>query len=269
MAVRSVTPVPIRKTKRGSRPPIGVLAALLVLAAAAAWAILRGKDGGDASGPLRADFETVWRWSDGAYAGGADEAAWSFRWDGSAGLKTANAFASALGFKLNGRLDAGGAPVDVVASDYPDYKLTLWVRSRPAKDGARPEAPLYDIVLLLDAARQADRGVIGAGIARVDKAMLDASGLQLRGGLTVRGRPAAEGAGARVAEAAEAKETEAYEDENTSSLTYFSGALGSRVLSGSKPVNLQIAESRGASGTGPELIIGVPLITGDYTMQAK
>ncbi|MBO7746933.1 YwmB family TATA-box binding protein [Paenibacillus sp. MWE-103] len=269
MAEGSMTPVPIRKTKRGRRPQIGVLAALLVLAAAAAWAILRGNgDDGASAGPLRADFETVWRWSDAAYAGGAGGAAWSFRWDGAADLKAANDFASALGFKLSGRLNADGGPVDVVASD-PDYKLTLWVRSQPAKDGARQGDPRYDVVLLLDAAGQAERSVIGAGIARVEKAMRAASDLELRGGFTVKGRPAAEGAGARVAKAAEAEETEAYDDGNTSSLTYYSGALGSRVLSGSKPVNLQIAESRGTPRTGAELIIGVPLITGDYTMQAK
>ncbi|NBD27716.1 YwmB family TATA-box binding protein [Paenibacillus glycinis] len=270
MADQSPALIPIRKTKRGRAPLAGVLAALLILVAAIVWTLRNGKDdpAADRSRPLRADFETIWGWSDAEYAGGASGAEWSFRWDGTASPKAAKSFAAGLGFYLGDRLAEGTEPIDVVASD-PAYKMTLWIHSRPRADGEQAENPaFYDIVLLLDAAKNEQRQTLADAIGKVERHVAE-SDLKLRGGFTVKGTAAREGARARVAKAASAGEAEAYDDGHTSSLTYYSAALGSKVQSASKAVNLQIAETSAAAGKGSELIIGVPLITGDYTMQDK
>ena len=177
-------------------------------------------------------------------------------------------FAAGLGFELGDRLADGTKPVDVVASD-PAYKMTLWIHSRPPADGDQAESPaLYDIVLLLDAAKNEERQTLADAIGTVERHVAETD-LELRGGFTVKGTAEREGARDRIAKAASAGEAEAYDDGHTSSLTYYSAALGSKVQSASKAVNLQIAETSSAAGKGPELIIGVPLITGDYTMQDK
>lgn len=278
MVRQSLEFTPIRKMKRNRFPYAGIVAALLILACAVAWAAFKGRGGHeDAIRPLQADFESVWSWSDAEFAGGAQRAEWTFRWDGTAGLKDAESLAADLGFNLNGKLNGGSGTVDVVASD-PAYKLTLWVHSRQSQGtgsasdrgavGGKATKPLYDIVLLLNAAEHAEKQTMADAIAKVEKNVAE-TGVDLRGGLTVKGTATAEGAGARIVKAASAKETEAYDDGHTSSLTYYTPRLGSRAASGAKTVNLQVAESVSTAGKTPELIVGVPLITGDYSLQDK
>ena len=229
MANQSPALTPIRKTKRVSVPLAGVLAAVLILVAAVVWTLRNGKDdpASDRSQPLRADFETVWNWSDAEYAGGAADAEWSFRWDGTASPKAAKSFAAGLGFELGDRLADGTKPVDVVASD-PAYKMTLWIHSRPPADGDQAESPaLYDIVLLLDAAKNEERQTLADAIGTVERHVAETD-LELRGGFTVKGTAEREGARDRIAKAASAGEAEAYDDGHTSSLTYYSAALGAR-----------------------------------------
>ncbi|QHW33146.1 hypothetical protein GZH47_21730 [Paenibacillus rhizovicinus] len=284
MAEKSLELTPIRSMKRKRFPQAGIFAALLILIGAVVWAVASGKNGqhsdSGALRPLSSDFESVWSWSDSEFAGGARSAQWTFRWDGAVSLQAAKAFAAGLGFHLSGQL-SDSSPIDVVASDAA-YKMTLWLHSRQASEdetgdntdtgtdasGLTAEKPLYDIVLLMNASEDAEKQAMSTAIKQVEESIAHA-GLPLRGGLTVKGNAAGDGAGARVAKAASAKETETYDDGHTSSLTYFSDKLASKVQSGEKTVNLQIAESVSGTGKVPELIIGVPLITGDYAMQEK
>lgn len=291
--------IPIRSMKRKRFPQAGVFAALLILAGAIVWAVANGRGGQGAEPyhPLRADLEAVWTWSDPEFAGGAQLAQWTFRWDGSARLEEAKRLASGLGIPLSGPLSEGSGSIDVVASDS-TYKLTLWIHSQQAAEqaadtdadgktgeaagkdtnkvadkdtnlsSAQAENALYDVVLLLDAPDHADKQAILSEVGSVEKA-IEHEEIELRGGFTVKGTAAGDGAGAQIAKIASAKEAEAYKDGSTSSLTYFSDKLGSKVQSGEQPVNLQIAESVPKAGEAPELVIGVPLITGDYARQQE
>ncbi|MBM7569124.1 YwmB family TATA-box binding protein [Paenibacillus sacheonensis] len=273
MSLKSLEPVPIRKTKHKRFPQLGIVAALVILIAAIVWALTAGRNGGGTGEqrPLKADFETVWAWADAEYAGGSQSAEWAFRWDGAAGVKAVRALAADLGFNLSGKLAEGGGTIDVVASN-PEYEMTLWIRSRQPSGAiadpteAAKDKELYDIVLLLNAAEHSRKQAVANAIAKVEDEV-SRTGLDLRGGMTVKGLSTGEGAGSRIVKAAGASETEAYDDGHTSSLTYFSAKLGSKVQSGSNSVNLQIAESSSGTGGAPQLIVGVPLITGDYALQ--
>jgi hypothetical protein len=68
-------------------------------------------------------------------------------------------------------------------------------------------------------------------------------------------------------ETAAAKRVEGYDDGRTSSITYYTLKLGTQADSGGRKVNLQIAVTRPDAGADAELVLGVPLITGDYSVQ--
>ncbi|RAP76966.1 YwmB family TATA-box binding protein [Paenibacillus montanisoli] len=252
----------LRRQKR--TPNWGIIIAALILLAAGCWTVYAGKtkSSNTAAGErLLHDFEAVYAWSGSEYIGGAEGAHWSFRWDGRADRKEAEQLAASLGFTLSSGLDED-EPVDIMAANDAE-RMKLWIHSRsdafdPA--GAKP----YELILLLDLGAGSARSEMEEALGRIGRAAED---LDIRAGFTVRGAPIREGGAARLAEAASAQEVEAYDDGHTQSLTYFSKLLQSSVQSGDAKVNLQLAESAGAGGESSELIIGVPLITGDYTLQ--
>ncbi|SDW48852.1 YwmB family TATA-box binding protein [Paenibacillus sp. CF384] len=251
----------LRRPKR--TPKWGVLTALLVLLAAGLWGAYYANDKeAPTSGRerLRHDFEQVWAWSGGEFEGGAEQAHWTFRWDSSSDRKGAERLAASLGFQLAASLD-GNEPVDVMASNEAGH-MKLWIHTKPGIDESSADKP-YELVLLLDAAVGTSRTSMDEMIGNVEQS---AEGLDIQGGFTVRGIPIREGGAARIAATAAAKEMESYNDGHTESITYYSEALQSSVRSGSAKVNLQLAESSASAGEEGELIVGVPLITGDYSL---
>ncbi|WP_219838754.1 YwmB family TATA-box binding protein [Paenibacillus sp. R14(2021)] len=257
--------VPIRKMKRSRGPVFSLIAALLVLTAAVIWTLQhrdnRTRQSGDE--PLRHDFDTVWSWGQSAFKGGSEEARWSFRWDGTTSLKAAKLFAERLGFTLSS--NAGSKPVDIMAAN-PAHKMTLWLHPQQAADGTSTSD--YELVLLFDAVQPAEQSSIRASLGSIEAAR-NAARIQLQGGFSVKGTSASADAASRIVRLASAREMESYDDGHTSSLTYYTPDLELEVQSGSSSVNLQIAVSHASKNQAEELIFGVPLITGDYTVQDK
>ncbi|REE87499.1 TATA-box binding protein [Paenibacillus taihuensis] len=252
-----------RRQSRG-----GMLAVVIFLLILVGFTVWHNRNIPASSGTTLAlshDFEQVWQWSSDSYAGGAEGAHWSFRWDGGGKAEGIEQLAASLGFALPSSLD-GDAPVDITATNDAD-RLKLWVRSKPAGqlDGDSSNSP-YELVLLLDTVRGTGNKEISEEVEKVEHAAIDA-GLLVQGGFTVRGEMVQADAPDRLAAIAKAKEIEAYDDSHTSSLTYYSESLKSGVQSGAEKVNLQIANALTTGTTARELIIGVPLITGDYTEQ--
>ncbi|AZN43172.1 YwmB family TATA-box binding protein [Paenibacillus albus] len=245
----------------------GILAVVLLLLSLVTWTLWHNRhvpvtSSGDLA--VSHDFEQVWKWSNTSYVGGAGMAHWSFRWDGGAKAEGIERLAAALGFTLATGLN-GDAPVDITATNDTD-RLKLWVRSKPVGQlGDTADKP-YELVLLLDTVRGTDDKKIADEVKKVENAAI-AAGLLLQGGFTVRGEMVQANAPDRIAAAAGAAELEAYDDSHTSSLTYYSESLQSGVQSGAAKVNLQIAGALTTGQAARELIIGVPLITGDYTEQ--
>ncbi|SEO90304.1 YwmB family TATA-box binding protein [Paenibacillus sp. OV219] len=251
-----------------SRQPKGgmlaVVVLLLILVTRTLWHNRNLPATSSAEFAVSHDFEQVWKWSSTTYVGGAEKAHWSFRWDGGAKADGIERLAEALGFTLSTGLD-GDAPVDITATNDAD-RLKLWVRSKPAGQLGDSSKMPYELVLLLDTARGSDSKSIADEVHKVENAAI-AAGLLLQGGFTVRGEMVQADAPDRIAAAAGATEVEAYDDSHTSSLTYYSKSLQSGVQSGATKVNLQIAGALTTGEAARELIIGVPLITGDYTEQ--
>ncbi|MFB9324891.1 YwmB family TATA-box binding protein [Paenibacillus aurantiacus] len=266
---------------RGLGTAAGVLLALAVLVAAAGWAIWNKQSaGGTATGEKAAimrDFREVWTWSDASFRDGSASAAWSFRFDGRWTKNQAQWVAEELGIET------------VVAEDNHTYsgvststgpiprKTTLWYRIA-ATDEQRGEtagglatdadgAEEADMVLLLEFGTGVELASIGNAVEELETKMKK-EGLAYRSGFVGRGvrNDRADDAAGAIALRAEAARKESYDDGHTASITYYTSKLNSAVDSGGKRVNLQIAHSRSRDAK-PELIVGVPLITGDYTAE--
>ncbi|MBP3965923.1 YwmB family TATA-box binding protein [Paenibacillus lignilyticus] len=255
----------LRRPKR--TPKWGVLTALLVLLAAGLWSAnyANNKETPITTGErLRHDLEAVWKWSGSEYKGGMEQANWTFRWDSDSDRKQAEHIAASLGFTLSASMD-GSEPVDIMASASNEAgHMKLWIHSKPSQEEQSGDKP-FELVLLLNTDPGTSRTAMTEMIDEVERAT-EGLDLVIHGGFTVRGIPVREGGAARIAALAAAKEMESYNDGHTESITYFSEALQSSVLSGSAKVNLQLAESSAAAGESGELIVGVPLITGDYSL---
>ncbi|WP_274649168.1 YwmB family TATA-box binding protein [Paenibacillus humicola] len=262
---------------RSARPSgrFGVLAAITVLLAAGCWTVWReqaAKREEAAAKPAHVsvigDFDAVWSWSGPSFAGGADGAKWTIRWDEAAAwsLEDARKLAGLLGIVLaeqsGGPLTGGGGgAVYTGRKTAGGMELTIWLQA-----AAGESASAADAVVLLQPPAGTKAALIHNYAGRVEEAAAEA-GLSLNGSFAVRGKPAGRDAAARIADAAGAERRESYDDGHTRSVTYYSPKLKTGVTSAGKPVNLQIAESGAAGGGEAELIVGVPLITGDYTVQ--
>ncbi|WP_308636038.1 YwmB family TATA-box binding protein [Paenibacillus silvisoli] len=254
----------IRRQKRTPKPGISI--AVLILLAVMSWSVYASKTN-DSTKPATADesllhdVETVYKWSGSEYRGGAEGARWSFRWDGRSDREAAEELAASLGFTLSSEL-VESEPVDIMAENE-TARMKLWIQSRPQAYDSDENKP-FELVLLLDMDAGADQTAIAEALKPVNQATKP---LDMQAGFTVRGEPIRTGSVERLEDAASAQEVEAYDDGHTKSLTYSSKLLRTSVRSGGADVNLQLAESAAIGGGSPELIIGVPLITGDYTLQ--
>lgn len=150
-------------------------------------------------------------------------------------------------------------------------KLKIWIH-RPSQTGD-PEAAMSaeeleaapsDLVILFEPESGSAYNSIVESLARVEET-LEAYDT-ITGSFSVRGVPIQAGAATRIAQEVSARQQESYYDGHTKSVTYWSSKLNAQVESGNKKVNLQIAETAPSPETSGELIIGVPLITGDYTV---
>ncbi|TYP71745.1 YwmB family TATA-box binding protein [Paenibacillus methanolicus] len=270
--------------KRGLRTATGVVLALVVLVSAVGWALWSkraegGAKNGDQASIMR-DFREVWTWSDASFQDGAASAAWSFRFDGRWTQVQARWIAEALGIETAFAEDEHTySGVSTTIGPNPG-KTTLWYRlpdtadletgseDAGSVDGGETDsgsAVYADVVLMIEFGAGVELASIGNAVVELET-MLGKDGLAYRGGFVGRGKKSAlaEDAAGAIALRAEAARKESYDDGHTASIAYYTSKLESGVESGGKRVNLQIAHNRGAK---PELVVGVPLITGDYASQ--
>ena len=221
--------------------------------------------------PIEKDFRAIWSWSTKELEGGAIKARWSFRWDGQLNqLGEAEKLAEKWGILLE------ETTADTYQGETKDAdghnKLTVWIH-RSSQDGGTDAALTADalsdapaeLVVLLEPGPGLGYDSIIQSVATIEESVevLDAG---ITGSFSVRGVPKETGSADRIAHEASAKKQEGYDDGNTSSITYFSSKLTTQVESGKKKVNLQIAQTGSSLEKNTELIIGVPLITGDYNV---
>ncbi|MFC5652748.1 YwmB family TATA-box binding protein [Paenibacillus solisilvae] len=246
----------------------GIAAACLILLITVGWTLWHVRTNSvSASSPLQKDFSVIWSWSTQVLAGGAIDARWSFRWDGRLKGSEAAKLAANWGILLK---KASTGTFDGETNEADGYnKLTVWIH-QPLQAGTLPDDTLgdadVDLVMLLEPGAGLPFDSIKASIVEIEQ-VIKAADESITGSFSVRGIPVEADAAERIAHDAAAKQQENYEDGHTSSITYWSPKLTTEVKSGTKRVNLQIAETGPAPGAAAELIIGVPLITGDYTVE--
>lgn len=266
-----------------------IVALLLVIIIAGGLSVWKWRSAGTSeASPLLHDFNQIWSWSDGVLEGGAQGGSWSFRWDGSSTYgdiaRIASQFNIALeeeqGQVFRGEQEGGDGL----------YKLTLWAKlhktgaldgaGNAGKTGEADDAEstdnansensanraIADVVLLLNVREGAPYRQLADSVDKADKTVARyAQGY--KGSFAVRGYSGLDGESpsVRIAGLAQAAERELYEDGGTRSGAYYSAQLESAVYSGNHKINLQIAERMPPTAARHELVIGVPLITGDYS----
>lgn len=277
--------------KRGMGTAAGVLLALAVLVSAIGWALWDKLAGGETevgeNASIMRDFREVWTWSDASFQSGSASAAWSFRFDGQGTADQTRRIADALNIETVLAEDEHAYSGVSASAGQSSGKTTLWYRIDEADNqssvnavgstagreetGGRTTtggAEKVDLVILIEFGAGVELASIGNAVEELE-ARMTKEGLAYRSGFVGRGirsESADDGAGA-IALRAEAARKESYDDGHTASITYYADKLDSGVDSGGKRVNLQIAQNRGGRNAKPELIVGVPLITGDYTAE--
>ncbi|QYR20707.1 YwmB family TATA-box binding protein [Paenibacillus sp. sptzw28] len=252
----------------------GILIALLIIVTAAWWTMGNKRENSVkelSQSMLLSDLSTVWHWCEDELVGGSRQSRWSFRWDGQGMQVNTGVLANKLGIALKqtdnetlqGEADMENGRV----------KISLWIhvqagsKQQPAKESTEPSrgnGTPVQAVILMKPQDGTDLTEITAAASHVQQAV-SAADFTFAGSFAVRGEPAKAAAASRIADMAHAKRQEVYNDGQTDSVTYFTPELKTAVKSGSNSVNLQMAEIRATGGGRRQIVIGVPLITGDYT----
>jgi len=284
---------PPRFRPRYPKFPAGILVAVLVISAAVVYGFW-GKertDGPYARGTtaLNHDLSAVWGWMDSSLAGGSQQGKWSIRFDGHWTREQTGAVAESLGMiipfsehadDVTASQTIGGESIQAEGR----YKLTLWFQGdkkhQGEKDSSIEHANRADpvegveampsskqqtgmVVLMIQSLEQMSYDELLAAANTVEVAAAEA-GLHYNSSFTVRGQPDKPGEAELLASRAGARRLENYHDGHTSSVTYATAKLKASVESGTKRVSMQIADVSGDAGAPAEIILGVPLITGDY-----
>jgi len=285
---------PPRFRPRYPKFPAGILVAILVISAAVVYGFW-GKertDGPYARGTtaLNHDLSAVWGWMDSSLAGGSQQGKWSIRFDGHWTQEQTEAVADALGMTMpfsehagdaSGSQSIGGESIQAEGR----YKLTLWfqgdkqreVKKDASIDAEAAAAPEIEdsqskgkqtgmVVLMIQSLEQLSYDELMAAANMVEQAAAK-SGLHYNSSFSVRGQPDKLGEAELLASRAGARRLENYQDGHTSSVTYATAKLKASVESGTKRVSMQIADVSGDAGAPAEIIVGVPLITGDYRIE--
>ncbi|MCQ6559202.1 YwmB family TATA-box binding protein [Paenibacillus mendelii] len=282
-------------TKRPrTQQQIGTVMAIIVLLASAGYVLWNSKFKPDSIVPvnevsqLRHDVSMVWDWMEPELAGGSKRGEWSLRLNGQWTMEQANRAAAELGLTLELSPDAATAAPrltyrgELDRSDEQPYKLSMWLQlddesAEEADEADNPPgkgkpqvsgkaAPYGDAVLLLQAPAGILRTQLIEAAARIEQAAKQAGG-HYEGSFAVRGEPEDQAAARRIVQKAAATRQEAYDDGHTVSIAYASSKLRTSIMSGSKRINMQIAEVDGDAGIAAQIVVGVPLITGDYRGQ--
>lgn len=246
----------------------GIIAVLIVIIIAGGLAAWKWNSPGTVEGSsLLHDFKQLWTWSDGVLADGARGGIWSFRWDGSSTYADVEKIASYLNMTME-KEQQGHVYKGEQKGGIGLYKLTIWAKlhgsGTPGK--ADNENATADVVLLLNGDEGTAYRELMDVVSNVEES-LSRYADDYEGSFAVRGQSllAGERASEQIALLSQASAQEVYEDGGTRSVAYYSAYLKSMVHSGNHKLNLQIAERVPPAVSQREIIIGVPLITGDYS----
>ncbi|CAM3277542.1 YwmB family TATA-box binding protein [Paenibacillus lupini] len=228
------------------RARLGIIIAAVVLLSGVIWAAVN-KDqirNQKNDSVLAHDIALLWQWTDKLYNKGAANTVWTLRWD----IEGEGAVLEQTGQKLQ-------------ADEIGQEQGTLSIFPLSSENQA----------MIVYVTKQGTAKKQLLAIVNMVETDLKESGLTYSGGMTVRGDTEYNNAAERLAHAASGKRIDRYKDNSgTVSEAYYSEKLFSAVEAGAgKKANLQIAAHRETESKQLSLIIGIPLITGDYTVSQQ
>ncbi|WP_020617788.1 YwmB family TATA-box binding protein [Paenibacillus daejeonensis] len=240
-----------------------VWVALVILMVCAIWLVRQETAAPVDSRPTETLAQTVdslWGWTDPWLQGGAQSAEWSMRWDGRAGVSEIKALAQRLELPPM----SGTTEGLVTRRQQGSASWTLW---HAETENSEPEAP-QAFVLVLETKSGLSRQEL-LKQARFVEEPLERLREEETWSLSFRGTAQVEDAAERIAEAAGASLQERYEDNGSSSSTYYTDRLGRSAFSGEAQINLQLATHYDRLTGSHTIAGGIPLITGDYSPRSR
>ncbi|MUT68663.1 YwmB family TATA-box binding protein [Paenibacillus sp. NEAU-GSW1] len=261
------------KRKQQLRTRAAILAAIVVLIGGGLWSAAQQREvkkDRQENSVLQHDLKLLWKWSDKLFKDGADSAEWSFRWDAEGEEATVERLVQMLTDAdenlKEGMLYVDGA--DTASIEMPSYGGLLTIHSIPSGQKRKAILLYQSNINSSDAGMQAG---LNEAIAKVEGVLLQI-GADYTEGMSVRGTADRKDAVERLASDANAKQLDRYDDGGTVSASFYTEGLyiSTPIAEGSrKRVNLQGALHQDTDTGEQNLIIGVPLITGDYSVSGN
>jgi hypothetical protein len=254
--------------QRAKQTKVGIMLALLVLLVSASWAMWQAdrapRDKTSAEQMLQHDLQSLWEWSDAQLISGSEGARWSIRWNvtGKAGSMqelVQKLFVDEKGNASNkvehneGKTTTGAFPafggnlsISLVKADSRSEELMVLLET----SGSQP----IEQQLLLQATVD-----ISEQLALLSPAFTSS--------MKVQGHALHEQTIQRLTRLTDAKSVDRYEDGGTISETFYTRMLRSAIdVENGKSANFQIALHRDTNSENTELTIGIPVITGEYSV---
>jgi hypothetical protein len=278
----------LSQKQQSRRSRIGIWLACIVIVVGAAWGIWHAKSEPDTAAArgqsLQHDLQTLWEWSDSQLAGGAESGNWSLRWEATGERGLANQLVELLFTDEEGKqLDklvqnqgrtvsgfslayGGQLSVSLLEGDERQEKVLLLFTTKPGGDGAA--GPQSANAATSSAPKEerlgkADLQRAEAGLSQ----MLKREGAALSASMKVQGQAARDNAVDELIKQANGKQIDSYEEGGTVSATLYSGQIRSLVdLGRGQLANVQIAAHKQTGNGNTALTIGIPIITGDYSL---
>lgn len=267
---KETRPVINRKSamQRSKRSRFGIALALLVLVLGAAWALWQADreqaEATIAEQLLTHDLQTLWTWSDAQITGGSAGAVWTVRWDLTANTGTMQELV--LKFFSDGK---GNAAPKIVQNE--GKTVTGGVQAY----GGRLSISLMEtsidseqLMVLLETNQTLlqDKHKLLQAAASISEELAQAAPT-FTSSMKVQGYTANGQAIKDLMKQANAKSIDRFVDGGTVSETFYSGMLRSTIVIGSgKSANLQIGLHKETNSDKIALTIGIPVITGDYSV---
>jgi hypothetical protein len=260
------------KVKHANKRKGGKRIAIFVLLICSMWAIWQAQHQtrvAPARQMLLDDLGSLWDMSDADMIGGAGGAAWTIRWnltarDGSMASLERALFTDAAGnpsgttADQNGRSVTGVLPnyggkvtLSLIASTVEKEQIMLLYETEQASEAGGTQLTKHELLRAADA------------VSSEVEVFTD----DYENSMNVKGFTGNSDSLDRISRLAAAKQVDSYVDGGTVSDTFFTDKLKNEVIvDNGHRANLQIALHHSTEEQKLELVVGVPVITGDYSI---
>lgn len=254
--------------QRAKQTKAGIIAALIVILLSAAWAMWQAdrapRDAAPAEQMLQHDLQELWLWSDNLMKSGSKGAEWTIRWnvtgkEGAMKELVQKLFTDEQGKAINNLEQNEGK---TVSGAIPAYSGRISI-NLVQTDGQREQ-----LMVLLEASglQLLNKNVLFKATADISEQIAFISPA-FTSSLKVQGYAGHDQSINRMVKLTNARSVDRYEDGGTISETFFTRMLHSAIfVENGKSANIQIALHKETNSNNTELTIGIPVISGEYSV---